>query len=163
MTMTRRGFLKLAAAGAAVAIVPAQVVEAIAPVPVPTTAADVAARRLWSIRQISWSESAARQLLVDLTLVAGSCHIELGMLVHEKSHPLWIDDEIEIDIRMVEGKLLPFIDDQPAVGVHRFIVGVERPMNHCVLDDWSVRSWPGEADIEPLKQLTAFKQLRGEK
>lgn len=161
MTMTRRGFLKLVAAAGAVAIVPVQVVEAIAPEPV--KAADIVARRLWRIRQILWNHLPVDHIGVDLTLRAGSCRVELGMLVHETSAPFWIDDEIELDIRMVEGKLLPFIDDKPAIGVYRFIVGVERPMNYFLLDDWSVHARPGAADIEPLKQLTAYKQLRGEK
>lgn len=165
MTMTRRGFLKLAVAGAAVAIVPVQVVEAIAPVlPEPTKPAEVIGRRLWQVWSQQWTECAGG-LKVDLELVAGSVHIDLGMYFDPStSIDFTAFEGIELDVRMVDRKLQVFIDDKPAVGVYRFVPTVEREfMSVTTLDDPIERRIPGLYDDEPLKQLTAYKQLRGEK
>lgn len=165
MAMTRRGFLKLAAAGAAVAIVPVKVVEAIAPLaPDPVKpAADATGRRLWQVWEQRWSEIAGDFTKLDLELAAGSCRIELGIYVDAGTSINFMDfDGIELDLRMVAGTLQIFIDDKPALGVYRLIVRVERPMKHFVLGDYAVQARVGEADVEPLKKLTAYKQLRGD-
>lgn len=170
MTMTRRGFLKLAAAGAAVAIVPVQVIEAIAPLSAPTKPTEVIGRRLWSV--IGFDEPprdfrgyAPAHRCVDVTLAAGSCRIELGMYVDPStSIDFFAINEIELDVRMVDGKPRVFIDDEIAEGVHRFSLGVEYPTYQ--FSSWSddmVHTVVGRVDTEPLKQLSAYKQLRGGK
>src|SRR5687768_13461215 len=125
--MTRRGFLKLAAAGAAVAIVPVQLVEAIVPVVAePVKPASLIGKRLWQVWEQRWAESSVGTAL-DLELAAGSCRIELGMHVDPRaSVDFTAFDGIELDVRMVDGKPQVFIDDNPAVGVYRFVATVEQ-------------------------------------
>lgn len=161
VTISRRSFLKFAAASTAVAIVPVQIVEAIAPMPAPVKVLDAVSRRTWYINQrsITWGRHRTE---IDLILHAGSCRLDLGLLVHQGAEWLNVYDELEIDLRLVDGRPRVFVGDQVVNDVRRMSFGIERPMiDFTSWSDDTRRFVLGFIDDEPMRQLTAYKQLRG--